>query len=166
MSLRANRPVRTHKIQMKMSKELRGRWYMCLMVLFCVDLLLTSQALPQNNGEALSASAPKSLTLVQAVMCEGIKDYRPLNPAIVFSVNLERVSCFTSFDAVRQRTFIHQEWFHRERLNTKRKLFLQPPRWSTSSSIQLRETDKGPWRVEITDEQGQLLRVLRFSITD
>ena len=64
---------------------LRRKWFTCLMVLFCMDLLLTSQALPQNNGEASSASAPKALALVQAVMCEGIKDYRPLNPAIVFS---------------------------------------------------------------------------------
>lgn len=145
---------------------LRRKWFTCLIGLLCMDLLLTSQALPQNNGEASSASAPKALALVQAVMCEGIKDYRPLNPAIVFSVNIEKVSCFTSFDAVRQRTFIYQEWFHRDRLNTKRKLFLQPPRWSTFSSIQLRETDKGPWRVEITDEQGHILHVLRFSITD
>lgn len=145
---------------------MRYKWCMCLMVLFFMDLLLASQALPQENQGPSSASVSKGLILVQALMCEGTKDYKPLNPAIVFSVNIEKVSCFTSFDAVRQRTFIYQEWFHRDRLSTRRKLFLQPPRWSTFSSIQLRETDKGPWRVEITDEQGQLLRVLRFSITD
>jgi len=145
---------------------MRYKWCLCLMVLFCTDLLLASQAFTRKNQNASAASVSKGLTLAQAVMCEGIKDYKPLNPAIVFSVNIEKVSCFTSFDAVRQRTFIYQEWFHRDRLSTRRKLFLQPPRWSTFSSIQLRETDKGPWRVEITDEQGQVLRVLRFSITD
>ncbi len=166
ISLRASRPVRRLKIQMEMSKELKGKCCMCLMLLFCVDLLLPSQAFPQKAGNASSGSQSGALTLVQAVMCEGIKDYRPLNPAIVFSVDVDKVSCFTSFDAVRERTFVYQEWFHRDKLNTKRKLFLQPPRWSTFSSIQLRETDKGPWRVEITDEQGRVLRILRFSITD
>jgi len=145
---------------------MRYKWCMCLMGVFFMDLLLASQALPQETHGPSSLSASKGLILVQAVMCEGIKDYKPLNPAIVFSVNMEKVSCFTSFDAVHQRTFIYQEWFHRDRLSTRRKLFLQPPRWSTFSSIQLRETDKGPWRVEISDEQGQRLRVLRFSITD
>jgi len=38
--------------------------------------------------------------------------------------------------------------------------------WSTYSQIQLRETDKGPWRVEISDQNGKVFDVLRFSITD
>jgi hypothetical protein len=45
-------------------------------------------------------------------------------------------------------------------------LTLKPPRWSTFSSIQLREADKGPWRVEIVDEKDRLHKTLRFSITD
>lgn len=149
-----------------MGKGMRYLWWVCLLGVLLMELLFASQALPGKNQEASSASASEGLILVRAVMCEAIKDYRPLNPAMVFSVSMEKVSCFTSFDAVRQKTFIYQEWFHRDKLSTRRKLFLQPPRWSTFSSIQLREADKGPWRVEITDEQGQMLRVLRFSITD
>jgi hypothetical protein len=30
----------------------------------------------------------------------------------------------------------------------------------------LRETDKGPWRVEISDQNGRVFSTLRFSITD
>jgi hypothetical protein len=51
-------------------------------------------------------------------------------------------------------------------LSTKKKLFLKPPSWSTYSSIQLREADKGPWRVEVTDDKGKLFATLRFSVTD
>jgi hypothetical protein len=32
--------------------------------------------------------------------------------------------------------------------------------------MHLRKNDKGPWRVEITDEQGNIFQILRFSITD
>jgi hypothetical protein len=166
ISFRANMPLRKLSIQLEMRKEMRYKLCMCLMVLFFTDLLLPSHAFCQKNDDGSSVTASKALILVQAVMCEGIKDYKPLNPGIVFSVNIETVSCFTSFDGVRQRTFIYQTWFHRDGLSTRRKLFLQPPRWSTFSSIQPRETDIGPWRVEITDEQGHILRVLRFSITD
>jgi hypothetical protein len=139
---------------------------MCLLAFSLTDLLVPSHAFCEKDDRASSALVAEGLSLIQAVMCEGIKDYQPVNPGIVFSVHNETVSCFTSFDGVRQKTFIYQTWFHRDRLSTRRKLFLQPPRWSTFSSIQLRETDKGPWRVEVTDEQGRILHILRFSITD
>ena len=53
-----------------------------------------------------------------------------------------------------------------EKLITVKKLTLNPPKWSSFSSIQLRESDKGPWRVEINNENGDILKVLRFSITE
>ena len=31
---------------------------------------------------------------------------------------------------------------------------------------QLREADRGTWRVEITDKEGNIFKILRFSITD
>jgi hypothetical protein len=99
-------------------------------------------------------------------MCEKIENFVPFNPAIVFPTALEKISCYTSFDPVPQHTFVYHNWFFRDKLSTRIKLSLQPPRWSTFSSIQLREADKGPWRVEIADETGRIFHVLRFSITD
>ncbi|MCP4106617.1 MAG: DUF2914 domain-containing protein [Desulfobacteraceae bacterium] len=99
-------------------------------------------------------------------MCEAVENYAPKNQAIVFSIAFGKVFCYTLFDHVPEKTFIVHNWFHIDKLNTKRKLSLNPPHWSTFSSIQLRETDKGPWRVEVTDQQGNILDVLRFSITD
>jgi hypothetical protein len=110
--------------------------------------------------------APKRLALAEAVMCEKIENFVPINAAIVFPTALERISCYTSFDPVPQNTFVFHNWFFKDKLSTRIKLSLQPPRWSTFSSIQLREADKGPWRVEITDKDGRVFHVLRFSITD
>ena len=120
---------------------------------------------------ALSASpdalaAGKQLKLVDAVMCEGVRDLAPVNSAAVFSIATGKVSCFSSFDPVPRQTFIYHRWYHRDELSTKKKLFLKPPSWSTYSSIQLREADKGPWRVEIADEEGTVFVTLRFSVTD
>lgn len=123
-------------------------------------------AIPQTKANRSPRSAPGSLTLVHAVMCERIRGYSPLNPAVVFSVGIGKISCFVLFDPVPEEMFICHKWFHRDKLSTKQRLLLKPPRWSTFSTIQLREADKGPWRVEITDGRGHIIRVLRFSIVD
>ncbi|MBN2122879.1 MAG: DUF2914 domain-containing protein [Deltaproteobacteria bacterium] len=99
-------------------------------------------------------------------MCEGIDEGRPRNPGAVLSLGLGRAFCFTLFDPVPEKTFVYHNWFYRDSSTTRIRLTINPPRWGTYSSIQLREADRGPWRVEVTDRDGRLLKVLRFSITD
>jgi hypothetical protein len=106
------------------------------------------------------------LKLSEAVMCEEIFSNAPRNPTVVFSVSKEKAVSFTLFDPVPQKTVIYHNWYHRDVPSAKIRLELKPPRWSTYSSIQLRKTDIGPWRVEITDENGNIFGVLRFSVTD
>ncbi|MEJ2728807.1 MAG: DUF2914 domain-containing protein [Deltaproteobacteria bacterium] len=106
------------------------------------------------------------LKLSEAVMCEEIVSNAPKNPTVVFSISREKAVCFTLFDPVPQKTVIYHNWYHRDVPSAKIRLELKPPRWSTYSSIQLRETDIGPWRVEITDENENIFGVLRFSVTD
>lgn len=113
-----------------------------------------------------SSSAQGKGNLVNAVMCEDVVNREPLNVAAVFSISGGKVSCFTLFDPVTERTAIYHNWYYRDELSTKIKLLVNPPRWATYSTIQLREADKGPWRVEITDADGKVLQTLRFSITD
>ena len=112
------------------------------------------------------APDPKKLALGKAVMCESIKEYAPVNTAVVFSIERGRISCFTEFDPVPQKTYIHHKWYRRDSLVTVKRLTINPPRWSSFTSVQLRDADRGPWRVEITDADDTLLRTLRFSITD
>lgn len=104
--------------------------------------------------------------LKEAVMCEDLKGSVPYNPGIVFSSTLGRIVCYTDFDPVPEKTFIYHKYYLKDKLSSKIKLTLNPPRWATFSRIQLRETDRGPWRVEITDENDNIFHVIRFSITD
>ena len=106
------------------------------------------------------------MQLIDAVMCEGIKDKKPFNEAVVFSQEIREVLCFTTFDFVSKKGFIYHKWYFRDTLNKTTKLRLNPPRWSTYSGMHIRQGDKGPWHIEITDEQGNVLRVLRFSIVE
>jgi hypothetical protein len=137
-----------------------------LIVILCLYLFFPQLLFAQNPRHPESGATQKKLTMDRAVMCEDIKDFAPHNPAVVFSIKIGKVCCYTSFDPVPKKTFIYHKWFHRDSLSTSKRLYLQPPRWATFSTIQLRETDKGPWRVEISDQNGKLLYILRFSITD
>ena len=140
----------------------------CILVLLGSLLLLVP---PLARGERPPGDAPAltetpGLQLSQAAICQALESFKPLNISAVFSVHTGSVMCFTAFDVVPRETSIFHDWIRRDSLVFSKKLVLKPPRWSSVSSIQLREADKGPWRVEVRDADGRLLRVLRFSITD
>jgi len=126
---------------------------------FAVSAQDSAQEAPGDPGTA-------KLALAQSAMCEKVENLAPVRPAIAFSVSVGQVYCFSAFEPVPQPTLIYHRWYHRDELSTQTRLRLYPPKWSTYSVIQLRETDKGAWRVEITDQDGRVFDVLRFSITD
>lgn len=137
--------------------------------LLFILFMLHEAALPgigQEKNDLSKKSALPPFELVQAVICENVKNQQPVNPTIVLSVGLKKAVCFTAFESVSEKTHVVHHWIRKDKSVTKVKLFLQPPRWSTVSSIHLREIDKGPWRVEISDSDGNILQTLRFSITD
>ena len=128
--------------------------------------LCLSPATAENDDTAPAAPSLAPSALVRALMCENIELLAPVNQAVAFSVKRDRVFCLTTFNPVPRQTFIYHTWFQRDKLIKIKRLPLNPPRWTTFSSIQLRQADKGPWYVEINDREGHLLKILRFSVTD
>jgi hypothetical protein len=135
------------------------------MVPGAVAILLFLCVFSDKDGLSRAVAADQ-LILTSAVMCEDVRERQPVNEGVLFSIAAGRVVCFTLFDPVTEKTYITHNWYNRDNLSTKIKLPLMPPRWTTYSAIQLRESDKGPWRVEITDSDGQILQILRFSVTE
>lgn len=123
-------------------------------------------ATAQENASSVVSINLHALSLEKATMCEGIKEYAPVNQAIAFSLDIGKIYCFTAFDIVPSKTMIYHNWYRNDRLVTSKRLTLKTPKWSTFSSIQLREADKGPWRVEIQDKDKETIKILRFSVTD
>jgi hypothetical protein len=137
-----------------------------LIVLCGISFIFPALALSQENKTSLPPPVVRTLTVERATMCEEVAGQDPKNPAAVFSIKRQIVYCFSSFDSIVQKTYIHHSWYRGEKLITKIKLLLHPPRWATISRIQLREADRGPWRVEITDQDDNVLKILRFSVTN
>ena len=134
----------------------------CFILTLAMLLVLPAAGWSQDAPASPSAGP----TLIRAVMCESIQKFTPVNQASVFSIDLGRVSCFSEFDQVAKQTVIHHKWYHRGSLVSAKQFTLNPPRWSSFSSMQLRDADKGPWQVDVTDENDKLLYTVRFSITD
>ncbi|MBA4368096.1 MAG: DUF2914 domain-containing protein [Desulfobacterium sp.] len=119
-----------------------------------------------EKDPALPKKTSSILTVVRAMVCEDVKNLLPVNPTVVFSVEKEKAFCFAEIEGIVKSDTIYHDWIRRDAHVVGFKQVLKPPRWSTSSSITLRETDKGPWRVEITDMDGNILKILRFSVVD
>ncbi len=142
---------------------IRRRLISFLVLIFLASFL--SQAFAQEKDPPAKATS-KKLALVQAATCEGVSDTSPKNRAIVFPLKIGKIYYFNTFDPVPEKTIIYHKWYFRDKLRARVKLSLKTPRWSTFSRIGLRDDDKGPWRVEITDEEGNIFGILRFSVTD
>ena len=106
------------------------------------------------------------LTIDEAFVCADVVNSIPQGMAAVFSLHHGTISCFTKFSQIPKKTAVCHSWYHKDSKVSQVKLKLQPPQWSTYSSITLREADKGPWRVEVTDANNRLLGVVRFSVVD
>lgn len=113
-------------------------------------------------GPAFAAS----FSVEKAYICEEIVNRDPLHPAVVFRNGIEKIYCYTILDKVKDNDIIYHNWYKKDRLSSRIKLGIRAPRWATYSSIQLRDYDNGPWRVDITDAEGHVLKTLRFSILD
>lgn len=121
-------------------------------ILFLLIMLITNQLLAFN--------------LTESCICEQLINGKPQYKAVVFSVSNKKIYCYTYFEDIKKETFIYHIWYFKDKLVTKIKLKLKPPQWATFTQTFLREADIGPWRVEIVDDEGNIIDVLRFSVVE
>ena len=145
---------------------MKCKFFIFFLLLAYLALNSSSKTCAQDLEETAPVKSSQELTLVQAVMCEGLRGIVPVNQAKVFSIRREKVHCFFDFAPVPEKTSIRVSWYLRDVRRLNRRYTLYPPKWSVEDSIQLRDEDKGPWRVEVRDADGNILETLRFSITD
>jgi hypothetical protein len=145
---------------------MKYKFFIFFLLLAYLALNPSSKTCAQDLEETAPDEPSQELTLVQAVMCEGLRGIVPVNAAKVFSIRREKVHWFFDFAPVPEKTSIRVSLYLRDVRRLNRRYTLYPPKWSVEDSIQLRDEDKGPWRVEVRDAEGNILETLRFSITD
>jgi hypothetical protein len=150
----------------RLNRLIGRRHIILVLTLFSSLLFFLLPVWSSENNPDFSNKKPGSPILINATMCEEIKDGFPLNRAILFSIERGKVVCFSAFEKIPERTTIFHKWYLRDKLIYRNKLSLKPPRWSTYSSIKLRDTDRGPWRVDIVNQDNYVYQTLRFSVAD
>ena len=146
----------------------RARSFLCpfLVLLFVPFLCICAPESSMAEGQSPAGAVPEGAALHQAAICEAVRDSSPVNSGVVFSSEIGKVFCHTSFTPANRKGVIFHCWYHNGQLSNKQRLAVHAPEFAASSSMQLREADKGPWQVEIVDAAGKILRVLRFSVVD
>jgi hypothetical protein len=135
-------------------------------LLLGIIFIFQADGLPVGAEGTGNSQSTVSGMQISATMCEGIGENLPLNPTVLFRVAGKIAYCWSSFGEIKEKSYVYHHWYRKDKLVSSIKLSIQPPRWATYSSIYLRESDKGPWRVDIVDNNDKIIKTLRFSITD
>jgi hypothetical protein len=102
----------------------------------------------------------------EVFVCSAIESGRPLGRSVIFSSEQGVLYCYSDFTRVAEVEHITHRWFFWDREIAHFNLTLQPPRWSAYSSLKVGPDKKGPWRVEVRDQNGELYAEARFSIVE
>jgi len=139
--------------------------FLCLALVWFI-CPLWGYAEQQLNSSVEPPDTEPDFYLKKALMCERLKGSDPINTTVVFSGSKESAFCFNVFDPVLKETIIFHNWYYQDKIVSRLKRTLKPPRWETYSVHKIGKNVKGPWRVEIVDDNGNIISVLRFSVTD
>ena len=144
----------THRIQCRLRW---GGWFLLLAtgLLACPVI-----AGAQQEGDDTRTQAG------EVFVCSGIESGRPLGRSVIFSAAQGTLYCYSDFTRVAAVEHITHRWFFLDREVAHFNLTLQPPRWSAYSSLKVTPDKKGPWRVEVLDQDGVVYGTARFSIVD
>jgi len=104
------------------------------------------------------------LEITEVVIAEGVDNLVPTGVVESFSPGVGRLFCFTRVEGAVGETVIKHLWFYEDRLMADVTLPVRSENWRTYSSKRILKAWKGNWRVDITDGNGLLLKVIHFRI--
>lgn len=100
----------------------------------------------------------------EVVLTTAVIDREPVDSVEVFPRQSGKLFCFTKVLGAETETFIAHLWYREGQLMAKTTLPVRSPSWRTWSAKDLLEEPPGSWRVEVQDEQGNLLKAASFEV--
>lgn len=130
-------------------------WFMMLFLLVSLVSLFTP--CPAQEADQLDVD--------YSIICRGVSDLEPVGPDLSFPVSQGRIYCFTRIIGAQTPTAITHVWYFGEMERARVNLNVKGIRWRTYSSKAIQPHEIGPWRVEVLDGEGTVLKVLQFITT-
>ena len=106
------------------------------------------------------------LQITEAAVATAILDRSPQGTSENFSSDVGRLFAYTRVLGSEGDTVIKHLWFYGDQLLAEIRLSVKSPNWRTYSSKKILPQWTGPWRVDITDEKGLVLKKLNFTIDE
>ena len=119
---------------------------------------------PVSEAQAPSKSVFSPPSVHEMVVATAIEKLKPVGVADRFPSTVGKVFCFTRITGVKGETTVHHLWFYGDRLVQEVLLQVEGISWRTYSSREIPSEWTGSWRVDITAEDGTLLKSVSFTI--
>ena len=110
------------------------------------------------------ASSAAELSVSDAAVGTGVENLTPQGVAETFDASVGMVYAFTRIMGAEGEVTVKHLWFHQDNLMAEVELPVRSPSWRTYSSKNILPSMTGEWRVDVTVEDGTVIKSLPFSI--
>jgi hypothetical protein len=153
-------------ISLTCPKAIWYRVYALKPELFMRRFLVTLVLLPAvwaGPTDAQDKTAPV-ISVEEAVIATGVENLTPVAAGVSFDANIGRLYCFTRIKTNLQPAVIKHLWFHGDKIVMEVTLPVKSSNWRTYSMKTIWPSAGGDWKVDVTSEDGTLLKTLNFTI--
>ncbi len=104
------------------------------------------------------------IVIEEAVIATGVESLTPVAPGVSFDATIGRLYCFTRIKTHLQQAVIKHLWFHGDKMVMEVTLPIKSSNWRTYSMKTILPSAGGDWKVDVTSEDGTILKTLNFTI--
>ncbi|HTN44044.1 MAG TPA: DUF2914 domain-containing protein [Nitrospiria bacterium] len=129
--------------------------------------LLALGILTMTLGNRLAYAQEKTappITVEEAMIASRVENLTPVSPDVAFDASVGKLYCFTRIKSDRPPTLIKHLWFQGDRMVMEVTLPIKSASWRTYSTKTILPSATGPWKVDVTSEDGTVLKTLTFTI--
>ena len=104
------------------------------------------------------------ISVEEAVIATGVENLTPVAPGVSFDASIGRLYSFTRIKTNLQPAIIKHLWFHGDKMVMEVTLPVKSSNWRTYSMKTILPSAGGDWKVDVTSEDGTILKTLNFTI--
>jgi len=109
-----------------------------------------------------TTTAQAEMSVARASICTSVAEREPVGAASSFA-NVERLYLFTEIIGAGENEVVQHVWYYKDEPLLEVDLTVNGPRWRTWSHKNIKGM-KGPWRAEVVNRSGEVLRAVSFTI--
>lgn len=129
---------------------------------FMVALILMS--VPWTDPAYSQDKTAPPIVIEEAVIATDVESLTPVAPGVSFDATIGRLYCYTRIKTHLQKAVIKHLWFHGDKMVMEVTLPIKPSHWRTYSMKTILPSAGGDWKVDVTSEDGTILKTLNFTI--